>query len=55
MKPFTYGGYVYLNDIAETPNHYYQISAHRNDPNMTVTTTIILFKMSLIKFTTMFV
>ena len=38
MSDFTYGDYVYLNEIDETPKMYHQIFINKIEPNMTITT-----------------
>ena len=52
MKPFTYGGYVYLNDIDEIPKHYHQLFIHKKGPGMTITSPKTLLKKKLIKYPT---
>ena len=48
MPVFTYGDYLYLNDIDETQKSYNQISIHQNDPDMTIMNPIIILKKSFI-------
>ena len=41
---FTYSDYLYLNDVNEARKIHHQIFINKNDPNMNIMTTIIIFE-----------
>ena len=55
MPYLTYGDYLYLDEIDDTPKSYLKLWNFQSNPDVTIMTPRTLSNKSLIQFPTMFV